>query len=257
MKKITNIFSSIFCLLAISFFSSFAHAHYLWLCVENPYPKVGQKVGVEVGWGHRFPKDEIIKEGWLRTVYALDPNGKKIYLKKIDRMHFTFVPKSRGTYILVSEIKPGFKTKTVEGFKFCSKKGLKNVISCFRYERTAKSLIAVGKSEKGFLNEAKTPLELVPLINPKKVKLGGYFPIKLLFKGKPLSHVYIYATYEGFSQEGNTFAYTTMTDRNGIAKIKILKKGKWMVKADYKIPYPDPRICDEYFFATTFTFEIE
>jgi len=47
-----------------------------------------------------------------------------------------------------------------------------------------------------------------------------------------------------------------MTNENGEGSIKILKKGRWLVKIRYKLPYPDKEECDEYLYGATLTFEV-
>lgn len=42
----------------------------------------------------------------------------------------------------------------------------------------------------------------------------------------------MYATFDGFSTNPNTYAYFTETDEKGIAKVKITHPGMWMVRAE-------------------------
>jgi uncharacterized GH25 family protein len=79
------------------FMATPSQAHFLWLNIDNDQPEVGQIVRVEIGWGHKFPKDEVIKEGFLNQVYALDSKGTKIPLKQISPTEFEFVPGAEGT----------------------------------------------------------------------------------------------------------------------------------------------------------------
>jgi len=91
LKKIVILYS-----LTILLFASIVHAHDLWLNAGNYFPKPGQVVTIELGWGHRFPSDEVIKEGWLESIYAVRPKGEKISLKKLDPTHFSFTPQVPG-----------------------------------------------------------------------------------------------------------------------------------------------------------------
>ncbi|MBC2696519.1 MAG: DUF4198 domain-containing protein, partial [Desulfobacteraceae bacterium] len=61
----------------------------------------------------------------------------------------------------------------------------------------------------------------------------------------------------GFSTEKNTFAYATKTNKDGIAKIKILKSGVWLIATYYKEAYPDTEECDQYKLTSTLTFEVK
>lgn len=232
--------------LALSLTGSVAHAHSLWLNIDNAQPGVGQVVPIEIGWGHKFPKDEIIKEGFLKELYGVDPNGERVAVEQISLTEYEFVPKAPGTYTLLANTHPGFLSKTTEGYKLQSKKGLENVVSCFRYDIRAKAFVYVGKEAKDPEKAFGDILEIVPLKSPKDVKKGETLPVKILFEEKPLAAVEVKATYAGFSDEPHTFAVNTTTNGQGVAHIKILEKGDWMVNIVHEVPYPHPEECDKY-----------
>ena len=77
-------------------------------------------------------------------------------------------------------------------------------------------------------------LEIVPLTNPT-VRPGDELTVKVLFKGPPLA-TNVYATYDGFSQEENTYAYYTEGYKDGTAKVKITHPGVWMVRVQRTAP---------------------
>ncbi len=257
MGKALKAVGATFLLATLTLFPQKAFAHFMWLNA-NPYRvKVGEAVKIEVGWGHRFPKESTIKKGLLETIYAVAPDGKRTSLKKIDEAHYSFIPKKEGIYTVVAKLKPGFLTKTVTGFKFQTKEGLKDVVKCFHFDRTARTIVLVGKPNRGCnLQGSGGPLEIVLVNNPYNLKIGDTLRVKLLFHGKPLPYAYIYATYAGFSEDPNTYCYTTMTGKDGTAKIKILHGGEWLLKAFYKKPYPNPKVCDEFNFVDSVTFQI-
>ena len=253
MKKIFLFFLLLsFCLSA-----PIAHAHYLWLNIDDDRPKVGQTVRIEIGWGHKFPKDEVIKEGFLNQVYAVDSRGAKIPLKQISPTEFEFVPTAQGTYMILGDIHPGFLSKTTEGYKLKPKKGLENVVSCFRYDIRAKAIVNVDDKAKIPGQPVGDTLEIIPLKNSKDLTKGKMFPVRVLYEGKRLFNVDVRATYAGFSDQPNTFAFSTMTDNEGVARIKILKKGKWLVNVMHEIPYPDTEECDKYRYNYCVTFEVK
>jgi len=207
-------------LLPLLFTGRFAQAHWLWLNIDDDQPKIGQAVQIEIGWGHKFPKDEVIKEGFLNQVYARDSRGARIPLKQISPTEFEFVPTAQGTYMILGDIHPGFLSKTTEGYKLKPKKGLENVVSCFRYDIRAKAIVNAENREKMPDQRVGHPLEIIPLRNPKHLKKGEIFPVKVIYDGKALPSVDVRATYAGFSDQPNTFALSTMTDNEGVARIK-------------------------------------
>jgi len=243
-------------ILLFCFSTPIVNAHRLWLNIDNEQAKVGQPVRIEIGWGHKFPKDEMIEEKFLHHVYALDSKNAKISLKQISSNVFEFIPAKEGAYRILADIHPGFLSKTTEGYKLRSKTGLDNVVFCFRYDIRAKSIVYVGK--KGEMPDQATGdiLEIIPLTDTRDLKKGEIFPAKILYDGKPLSSVDVKATYTGFSDQSNTFAVTTKTDERGVAKIKILEKGNWMVNVMYEVPYPNTEECDKYRYNACFTFRV-
>ena len=233
-----------------------AHAHSLWLNIDDDQPKVEQAVRVEIGWGHKFPKDEVIKEGFLDQVYAVDSKGLKTSLKQISATEFEFVPQAPGAYTILANGRPGFLSKTTNGFKLQSKTGLEDVVSCFRYDIRAKAIVYAGDVVKAPDQAFGDILEIIPLGDPKELGKGETLPVKVLYKGKPLASVEVKATYAGFSDEPHIFALTTKTDAEGLARIKILKKGDWFVNVVHETPYPHPEECDSYKNNYSFTFKV-
>lgn len=253
MKKL---FIILFCLMMVLATSS-VWAHMLWLNVDNYQPDVGESIRIEIGWGHKFPKDEPIKEGRLKRIYALNPQGHTIPLKQISEGQYELTVKQKGAYLVFAQINPGVYTKTTDGHKKQMKKGLDNAVKCVSYDMRAKAVINVGGQGQGLNQKADDLLEIVPLESPDRLQEGGLLPVEVLFHGKPLSRDYVYATYAGFSDANETYAFASMLNKEGQAGIKILKKGVWLVKIPYKLPYPDPEECDEYFYCSTLTFEVK
>ncbi len=244
-------------LLLFLFAVPFAHAHLLWLNVDNDGTKVGQTVRVGIGWGHKFPENEVMKEGFLNEVYGLDSMGERFSLKQISQTEFEFVPTTQGAYTILANIHPGFLSKTTDGYKLKSKMGLENAVSCFRFDIRAKAIVNVGNREKMADQRVGDLLEIIPVRNPKHLKKGEIFPVKVIYDGKALPSVDVRATYAGFSDQPNTFALSTMTDNEGLARIKISKKGKWLVNVMHEVPYPDKDECDKYRYNYSFTFAVE
>lgn len=251
MKRLYTVLSIIAFLCAVQP----AWAHLLWLNIDNHRPRINETVRIEIGWGHHFPKNEVMKESFLDKVYAVDRYGKKIPLTQTSFGQYEFTPKTEGTYRVLADIHPGFLTKTTQGYKMKPKNGLHNAVSCFRYDLRAKAVISVDGKGEDFDTPAGDLLEIIPLKSPDRLKKGDLFPLKVLYDGNPLANVPVYATYEGFSEESDTIACTIMTDGNGKAELEIFKKGNWMVNVIHKVPYPAPEECDDHNYKYSFTFK--
>lgn len=250
-------FYIILCFIAGLFAAQSLEAHLLWLNIDNYQPRIDETVQIDIGWGHKFPEDGVIKEEFLNRVYALDASGKEVPLTKISLSQYKFTPKKEGTYRILANVHPGYVTKTTQGYKLKSKKDLQEVLSCFRYDIRAKAIIIVDGKRENNDSPADDPLVIIPLKNTDQLKEGDLFPLKVIYDGKPLPNADINATYKGFSDQSNTFAFTTLTDKNGEARVKLSKNGTWLVTATHKVPYPDPEVCDENSYKYSVSFKVK
>jgi hypothetical protein len=92
-------------------------------------------------------------------------------------------------------------------------------------------------------------LEIVPMKDPGTLRTNDTLPLKVLHNGEPLGEsVMVYATYMGFSNKTDVFAYTAWATPSGkgIAEIRLLQPGTWMVFINHKLPYPDKEMADQY-----------
>ena len=247
--------------LILGVFSIPASAHFMWINAGDYTPSTKRPVKFTIGWGHNFASpvgNVLYKQEGLDKIYMLDPNGNKLKIEPINEIEFKVERplKKEGTYLALAKRKEGFFTKTTEGYKRQSKKGLKNVVQCGYYGMYAKAIVDVEKGEgKIFSRPVGHTLEIVPLEDPACLKEGDYLPIKVLYKNEPL-RAELYATYVGFSTEG-AWAYTARTNKEGVGRIKMLESGIWMIKVGHKVPYPDPKECDQYSYTATLTFEVK
>ena len=267
MRKMKDLLglSLVVCLLS----SVGASAHTLWLNASDYTPEIypgrGASTKIYFGWGHRYPVDDFPDRKRLEEFYFVCPRCGKHHNLTPNPGGFLATEvkfKEPGSYIIAAKLKPGFYTMYVEKgeihHKPGPKTGLKGVILSLYYEQYAKCLVNVG--EKDLINFDRPvghKLEIVPLKNPLNLKQGDLLPIKVLFGGKPAKFCKVYATYAGFST-GDDFAYATSTDDEGIAKIRLIHWGPWLVKAKIKLPAPDnlKDKCNELSYTATLTFEV-
>jgi uncharacterized GH25 family protein len=239
-----------------------SHAHYLWLTADKYDPKPGETITISIGWGHKFPRDSEPRAKMVSkmTLFILDPQGKKIPLEIKPKGEKGVEPiKARlekpGTYLAVLTMK-AFVSKTTEGYFYKSKDKLENVLKSSWSETVAKAIINVG-SRRGeiFSKELGYHYQIVPLENPINLKEGDFLPVKVMLNGKP-GRTQIYARYASFSQDKDTFAWTCRTDKEGVARVKLLKKDLWLIKTNDSLPYENPKKADQYSFIATLTFEM-
>lgn len=234
-----------------------AYAHFPWINLEDAAIDTGKHLTWTIGWGHRFPMAGFMKGEEVENMIVLGPGGAKTSATSLSELQFQS-PEALaqpGAYIVAVTRKGGFYTKTTEGGKRQSKKGLENALRCSRSNSGMKAIANVGGADGKVDLVAGHPMEIVPLANPAGLRVGDFLPFQVLLKGKPYNGDFL-ATYAGFSTEQNVFAYAARTDKNGMGKVKILAAGAWLIKVDYEEPYADPSECDVESFGATCTFEV-
>jgi uncharacterized GH25 family protein len=231
-----------------------AQAHMFWLNVNHDAVKAGEPVEVEIGFGHKFPRDEEIKAGRLASIKAVGPHGRQVPLKKISPSRYEFVPPAAGVYLVSAQTVPGFVTRTPQGMKLGTKKGVPDANFCFHFDMAAKTFVSVGAAKSGFARRTQTSLEIIPQKNLRNLKVGDTLPVKVVFQGKPLSRAAVRFTYEGWPDPQHPFATLGKTNAKGIILVKLLKPGCWLLVASHKTPYPHPEECDENLYSSSLTY---
>jgi uncharacterized GH25 family protein len=198
----------------------------------------GSELSVELQSTHVFiVKEEV--EDISRITAGIIKDGKIVpaELKSNEaelRIDYSVTVERDGSSILAAEKAGEIWSVTNEGSKpgprkTLEDKGLK-VVSSTMIDKYAKSIINASSGDNNFSSVLGQDLEIVPLSNPADVRVGGYFKVKILHKGEPAA-MPVWATYDGFVTEyENTYAYYTESDAEGVANIKIIAPGLWLVR---------------------------
>ncbi|MCF8030913.1 MAG: DUF4198 domain-containing protein [Desulfohalobiaceae bacterium] len=224
-----------------------ASAHMLWINASDFAPDAGQEVYVRIGWGHEYPRDQMVNPDIVDEVKVLGSGGQQVETQRIFPDVVRFTPKSKGTYRVLVQIKPGFVSKTPTGHKLGNKKELDNAVTCFRHNMTAKAIIQSGDSAATGNGQDGLALQLVPLKDPSELSPGDKLPVRALFQGEPQSGVTVKSTSRGHDGE---WVSEKKTDKEGIARFEIDGDGAWMFRAEHRTPYPDETVCDQYFYTS-------
>jgi uncharacterized GH25 family protein len=232
-------------------------AHIFWLLSDNANPEVGKPVLVEIGFGHKFPKDEDLKAERLQSIKVFAPGGRELPLKKISTIQHEFTPPASGTYVIAAQMLPGFVTRTPQGMKMQNKKGVPDANLCFRFDFATKTLVSAGGNPQGFDQSTKSTLEVLPLKAPGALKVGDDLPVKVIFQDQPLADAEIKMTNDQWNDPQEPFALKAKTDAQGEFKLKLDKPGKWLVIASHKTPYHDLSECDDNLYQGSLTFEVK
>lgn len=226
------------------FYPGAADAHALWINMTDYHPafdaeKALAKTKLYMGWGHHFPVDGYVSEDEFNRIWLRTPDGeeKTVKLETTGFAASELKLTEEGLYLIGVTRHASYNTKyrDEEGQIHLVKQdmtGLSNVFSSTYSQQFAKTLFCVGNERTGsFDRPLGHTLEIVPLVNPYTLanNTGGDLPVRVLFAGEPAPHVKLYAKYEGFSQTDES-ACVAMTDKNGVAHLRITHWGPWIVK---------------------------
>jgi uncharacterized GH25 family protein len=241
-------------LIFVSGMASTAQGHMLWLNAENYNSQIGENVVIEIGWGHKYPKEETVKEENLEKVFVIDPSGREMALERIAPAKYRFSPKAEGQYAVIAQLKQGFVSNTPDGRKLGNKKTLKEVVSCLHFTMNAKTLINVGSKEKDPSDQSSLPFEIIPSGNINKLKVGDELMLKVVYQGKPLKGAKFSATdKKTASQQEGKWVQESESDANGTVRLKLISKGSWLLTAMHEMQYADQSECDKSSYRTTLT----
>lgn len=126
-------------------------------------------------------------------------------------------------------------SKTPKGIVKGDRSTLKGVVWSRKYEKFCKTLIPVDGKSDGWDTRSGDLLEIVPLNNPLELQSGDTLKVQILYKGKPVAPEAVTATYDGFTDNSNTYAYFTEPYGEGEAEIKISAPGFWMIRVQYAV----------------------
>jgi uncharacterized GH25 family protein len=255
--KFPRIFS--FSLLFAVVQSAPAYAHDSWLLMKDYLVKPGTQATLNPISSHVFvvPGKDFMPVDKVASATIIGPDNTEVPATPAgtDAYQSASALKTKGTYLAVVKPTGGFYSKTPDGGVPKNKKEAPGAVDCRFAEKHNKAIFTVGSSGgSSFTKELGLPMEIVPLQDPTTLKAGSFLEVKVLFDGKPAASTVVFGTYAGFSDVPGTFAYTTTTNKEGIAKIKIIKSGTWLLLAKREQNYKDPAVCDKQAFAGSLTF---
>ena len=262
MKIHQRVFLVISIIILMSGQVSMVEAHDLWITMDQYSLSNNTATDGTVFSSHQFPApaDDALAPERLDAVFFITPSAQRIpaSAKSAGGYGATAPFKEKGTCVAVALPVNGFATKTPDGYqRGKSKKDVKNSVLCRYSQKFAKAVFSVGNAGgNAYSQTLGHAMEIIPLKDPVQLKTGDILPVKVLLEGKP-ARIYVFGTYAGFSELANTFAYTTRTDKKGIAEIKLIHDGVWLLIAKQEETYPNAAECDKQTWAASLTFEIK
>lgn len=255
MKKNIRFLALAALLVAASIAPQAASAHDMWITCPATAP--GQNLTVDIGYGHAFPATETVEMNLIDQPRVIGADAV-IKTKPAGDMKFASVsPLAKGSYVVVSGRVPMWYTKSPEGTVHKPKNEVPDAISCGRYVKFAKAIVNVGGASGDVSKPVGLDMEIVPLVNPATVKVGGDLPIQVLLNGKPMPKAEVMATFAGFTKDGKAMAFYQRADKDGKVNVKLWHAGQWLVRTFQKEAYKDPAKCDTFAQTTVLSFDVK
>jgi uncharacterized GH25 family protein len=210
-------------------FASLAGAHEFIIKPAQLQVESGAKLPSSILATHFFMVSEEVEP--VKTVKAWVIEGDKstpVDVKEnhtLETLDGVVTLNRKGTAILVGHLQEPIESTKVEGSSRSQK---------IKREKFAKALVSVSADDDGYKITLGHKLEIVPVSNVMKTRVGDELTFKILLEGKPLKSQ-IYATYDGFSRRSMTFAYASESLEDGLAHVKITSPGAWMVCVEKRL----------------------
>lgn len=228
---------------------SAALSHELIVKPEKTDPAKGEQVKMQFQAAHVFMVSEEAEDPESVELFLIQNGNKTPILVQENpdtlSLEGVFTLPADGPAILTGHLKPEDVSQTTEGLLDGSRKELeaqgKTVLASYKYENFAKTLLNVKAAKTGgqeFKQPVGQPLEIIPLGNIADLKAGDEMQFDVLHNGKRVS-VPLWATYDGFSKEMNTYAFYTDAPESGAPKVKFTEPGLWMVRTELQAKSQD------------------
>ena len=104
-----------------------------------------------------------------------------------------------------------------------------------RYAKYAKTIVEVGTGgPRAFSRVAGQVAEFVPLKDPTTLRIGDTLPVRLLYRGQPLSDAHVHAGQAAEARPAPDLSL--VTDREGVLRLPLATPGLWNVRTIHIVP---------------------
>jgi hypothetical protein len=247
-------------------------AHDLWLVPGSAADaKAGQPVLVRANSGMNFPLSEHAPDPAAfakRLVTGPDGSSGKCEAAGKDGESglLRFTPEQAGLYIVAVETQPKLITLEADQFnEYLVADGLPHIYRLRakekslgqpgreRYSKFPKALVQVGDVGAGDASRViGLTLEIVPLANPSKLKVGETLRVRVLFRGEPLTDANLGWDHP---DDGEPPSGTVRSDARGEALVPISRSGLMTIRLTH-MTRPKSDEFEWESFWTTLTFRV-
>lgn len=250
-----------------------ALAHDLFLKPDSFFAKVNSKVTISILNGSFLASEGAVNFARLQDVSVVAPSGSRTNPKEADftknetTSFLHLEPKEPGNYVVGLSTMPREIDLAGKDFnEYLEHDGIPDVLDARKrnkeldkavrekYSKHVKTIFQVGETQSdSYKTVLGYPVEIVPQANPYKLKAGDSLDVLCLKGGKPLVNQFVMSGHEA---DGKVIAgQNVRTDKQGIARIRIERAGKWYVRFIEMSKLNDAKLDYESKWATL-TFEI-
>lgn len=253
-----------------------AQAHEFWLQPDTYFARTGQTVNIEVLVGEQFKgeRSEGKKNRIIHYTHWIGSQQEEVAPKLIED-HYGSVPlklTAPGTHLIAFSNTPKYLEMRADSFLlYLQEDGLDSVIkwrerhnqtkkrSRELYQRCVKTLIQVGPptaEDQIYRHNTGMPLEIIPSVNPYRLKPGATIQFTVLFGNKPLPNALVRYWNRDSVKKADPDAFQERqqrTDANGRVSFR-LKAGNNMISLVQMVPNEDSSKADWHSYWASLTF---
>ena len=255
--------------IVLMFYATETRAHDLWL-LPDIKPTVGNELIVLARQGMDFPNStNALSTDKFSHRIVIGPDNKRTTAKPAGKRNASGLMQitggKPGTYICA--VRTRTKIITLKAPKFNhylvadglphiysmrAKEGTLDQDEVEQYSKSPKVLLQHGEGGGDPCQVVGLPLEIVPLTNPFKLKVGNTLGVRVLFQGKPLTNAHLGWAH---ANEGNEPRGTVRTDKLGQALIPLAQSGLITIRLTH-MTRPKAKDYEWESFWTTLTFAL-
>jgi len=220
-------------------------SHDFWLVPQKFRANPGEALLLSANTGMDFPKSlsAVTPDRFDQFIFVGDTGRKNLkdYTASGNSLTTEITCEKSGTYVVGASLKPNEIRLTAQEFnEYLELDGLPEIYQLRKregildkdaveyYSKYPKTIIQVGD----LLDETSTRpvglvLEIIPRVNPYRLKRGDNLDVVVLFRGKPLPGAEIAWSFPG---QGDKFAGSLKTDPDGRASIPLVKAGPYVIR---------------------------
>ncbi len=231
---------AVICVSIILLCAQTVFAHHLWVSKQDDLYAVCR--GIMPERLDAYVPSKVIE------IKAIGKDGSIIPIQRQDKNHGAFFKTDQDIAMVTVRCDWGHRVNTTQGKKLMTRLEAEQagfqIIDSFFSTQFCKSLFA---ESEGITKPADTMFEIVPRENPLEKGVGETLPVMVIFEGKPLADTSVY------TEKGQD----VKTDQDGVALIKIEKKGIQLISAGHKVAADENSGLDYHMFTTFFNFEVK